>query len=95
MTVDMIMGLVRQVLPAVGMVLVMLGWLEQGAADDLMNKVFVAIGAMMTVGSSIWSMLANTKASILQSVEAMPEVSRIEIRDPDLKRKMGSSPKVR
>ena len=94
MTSDMIMGLLRQVLPAVGMLLVTLGYVDQGTADSLMNEFLLAVGALLTLAGSAWALQANTKASILQSAADMPEVRSIELKDADLKRKLSSSRKV-
>jgi hypothetical protein len=84
MTMDMAMGLVRQVLPFVGAVAVTLGLVKVDQANELVNQGLAIAGSISTIVGLVWSMKANTKASILQSASNMPEVTQVKVTDPKL-----------
>lgn len=92
MTMDMAMGLVRQVLPFAGAVAVTLGYLKVDQANELVNQGLAIVGSLTTIVSVAWAAQSNTKASILQSANNMPEVTSVKVNDPDLVDKTG--PKV-
>jgi hypothetical protein len=73
---DQLMGLVRQVLPVIGGILVALGWLPEtfiAAIKANMESILAAISALWVAGGAIWAAWANSKTSIVQSVAQMPE----------------------
>lgn len=84
MTLDMAMGLVRQVFPFLGAVAVTMGLLKPEVATSLVDQALVVGGGIITLIGTAWAIKANTKASILQSAEQMPEVHKIEVSDPKL-----------
>lgn len=94
MRMDQLMGLLRQVLPALGMVAVTLGYLDQASADNLINQITVVAGILLTATGSLWSLKANTQASILQSAGEMEDVRVVEVSDEKLASQI-KSPKVR
>lgn len=55
MTQDMIMGVMRALLSAVGGALVAKGIVDEGTSQAL-------IGALMTIGTGVWSIAAKKKA---------------------------------
>jgi hypothetical protein len=90
MTQDQVMGLLRQFLPIVGTLLVAFKVVPSNdAAQTLTADILAAVGAVMALGSFGWTLIANSKSSIIKSASAMPEVNSDKlaaaITDPELK----------
>lgn len=91
MTQDQVMGIVRQVLQAVGMLATMLGFTAlAGEVQGWTPFILAAVGPVMQLGGLIWNIKANTKSSIIASATNMPEVDSSKlaaaIADPTLKK---------
>lgn len=87
LSTDQLMGLLRQVVPVIGGVLVVLGWVPESVVTAIkanMEGILAAVSAIIVAASAIWSAIANSKKSILQSAAQMPEVKRIEVTDANL-----------
>ena len=67
------MGQLRQILPAVGWLLILSGKVTPETWGQFMAVMPPAIGGAMVLGSAGWALFANTRASILKSVAAMKE----------------------
>jgi hypothetical protein len=72
---DQFMGQLRQILPALGWILILTGKVTPETWGTFMSVVPPAIGGLIVLGSAGWALLANTRASILKSVAAMKETS--------------------
>lgn len=77
MTTDQIMALIRQLLPVVGGLAVAFGWLTPDKVSYFTGIVLQVAGPLLIAGSAIWSVVANTKSSIIASTAAMPEVQGV------------------
>lgn len=89
MTADQIMGLLRQILPAIGGLAVALGWLTTDQVSHFTSILMQVGGPVLLAASAIWAVIANSKKSIIASATAMPEVDSKKlasaIDDPALK----------
>lgn len=81
MTQDQIMGLIRQLLPIVGTLLVTFKLMSPESLAGFTDKALLVIGGLMPVISLVWAYFANNKSSILKSAAQMPEVKEIKL-DP-------------
>lgn len=91
MTQDQVMGVVRQVLQAVGMLATMLGFTAlAGEVQGWTPFILAAVGPVMQLAGLLWNIKANTKSSIIASATSMPEVDSTKLAaaivDPDLKK---------
>lgn len=77
MTTDMMLALLRQMLPVLGTLAATLGWIAPEKVAPLVSSILSAIGPIMILGSTVWSVFANTKSSILTSAAQMPEVKEV------------------
>lgn len=84
MSWDQISGLLRQILPFAGGILVALGWFNPDQAQTVITNIAAIIGPISTIIGIVWSIKANTKSAILTSAAAIPEVKRIEVSSQDL-----------
>lgn len=85
MTQDQVTGITRQVLQAAGMMATMLGFTAiAGEVQGWTPTILASIGPIMQLAALAWNVKANTKASIVQSASAMPEVKSMTITDPAL-----------
>ena len=88
MTSDQFMGLVRQAIPLIGGIAVAMGWLTTGQVARTTEIVLQIGGPLFVLWGIIWSYVANSKESIVQSVAAMPETTvegnMVRINDPRL-----------
>lgn len=80
MSKDQIMGLLRQVLPLVGGILVTFGWIKADQAATLMDAIITGAGVITTIGGILLSLKANSKTSILTAAGNMPEVEKVELK---------------
>ena len=86
-TIDQYMGLLRQVIPFIGGLLIAFGanagWVS-GAGTDIL----LVAGPAMTLIGVIWSLVANNNTSIIKAAAKMPETERdgraLIITDPAL-----------
>lgn len=78
MTQDQVMGLLRQLLPAIGALALVLG-VSQTTVSYWTNLILQIAGPISIVVGVIWSLVANSKKSILTSAANMPEVKEITI----------------
>lgn len=81
---DQFMGLMRQLLPVLGTLAVTLGWATQETINTWIALILQIVGPLGIIGGVVWSVIANSKSSILQSAAKMPEVKSITITDPNL-----------
>lgn len=73
MTQDQVLGQVRQILPAIGWVLIFTGKISPETWGAFMAVAPQALGAAFILGSAGWALVANTRNSIMKSVAKMPE----------------------
>lgn len=78
MSQDQLLALLRQVLPILGTLLTVFG-LSSATATAITNTLMSIAGPLMMIASTIWSLFANSKKSILTSAANMPEVKTITI----------------
>ncbi len=78
MSNEQVFALIRQILPVLGGVAVGLGWLTQGQFDGAASIVLQLMGPVMIIASTVWSLVKNTKANLVSTVAAMPEVHSIK-----------------
>jgi hypothetical protein len=81
---DQVAAQLRQFLQIMGTLLTTVGIIKPGIADTWIPIIMQVAGPIMMLASILWSMKANTKASIIQSASAMPEVKSMTITDPAL-----------
>ena len=74
---DQITAQVRQVLTAIGALLVTLGIMSPEAVGSKISFVMTIVGPAMVAASSLWSIQANLKATQIAAVNAMPEVEGV------------------
>lgn len=89
MTQDQLMALARQLIPLLGGIAISLGWLTADQVGYWTGVLMQIAGPALTLFGIIWAFVANSKASIVKSVAAMPETKvsstgKIEILDPKL-----------
>jgi len=77
------MGLLRQLLPVLGTIAMALG-VSAATWNAWTNTILTVAGPIMVLASFIWSVLANSKYSIIQSASKMPEVSGITTNNLEL-----------
>lgn len=86
---DQVTAQLRQFLQIVGTLLTTLGIVKPGIADTWIPLLMQVSGPIMMLSSIGWSMIANSKASIIKSATQMPEVDSKKlaaaIDDPVLK----------
>jgi hypothetical protein len=89
MTQDQLMGLIRQLIPVIGGLLVSIGFLSPETVAKLTGLWAQIGGGLVVVIGGIWAYVANSKASIIKSATAMPEVDSTKLQaaiaDPALK----------
>ena len=94
MTQDQIMSLIRVALQIGGTLATAFGWIAPEKVAVLTSQILSALGPLMIAGGTIWSIISNTKASIIKSASAMPEVNSPllvdAISDPMLKKAAAS-----
>lgn len=81
MSNEQLFGLLRQILPVIGGVLVTLGWAKPASVQLWSDTIMQAIGPAMIIGSAVWSLVSKTKANLVSTVAAMPEVKSVTL-DP-------------
>lgn len=84
MTHDQWMGIIRQILPMIGGLMVALGWMTTDQMNSLVQVIMQIAGPIVTIAGVIWAAIANSKKSILQSAAQMPEVEKIVVNDKPL-----------
>lgn len=82
MTQDQFMGLLRQVLPIVGSLLVTMGWMTPADEMRWITLAMEVAGPGFIIYGVVWTFIANSKKSILTSAANMPEVKNIVL-DPN------------
>lgn len=78
MSNEQIIGLIRQILPVFGGIAVTLGWFTSDQVSAATATILQIAGPVLIVVSSIWSLLSKTKASLVATVAAMPEVNSVK-----------------
>ena len=80
---NQIMSMVRQVLPAVGMLLAMLGFTSNqvGAWLPLIEQI---AGVLAILGSGVWSWLTHSKTATIAAAAKVSEVKAMTVSDPKL-----------
>lgn len=73
MTQDQVLGQVRQILPAIGWVLIFTGKISPETWGAFMAVAPQALGGLLVLGSAAWALFANTRTSIMKSIAKMPE----------------------
>lgn len=85
---NQIMGILRQLLPALGAVAVTLGWVTQEQLGQVTAIILELAGPIMLIAGWALSLKANTKTSIIKAAAGMTETSVtgniIKIDDPAL-----------
>ncbi len=87
-TIDQYMGLLRQLLPALGGFAVALGWVPAEVMNTKVTWILSVLGPAMILTGGIWSMFANNKTSIIKAAAKLPETKvedgKIIVNDPAL-----------
>lgn len=76
---DQVVAQLRLLLPALGSMAIMLGIMSPDLVGKWTTLILTAIGPAMIIGGMIWSLIANSKKSIITSVANMPEVQKIKL----------------
>lgn len=71
MSQEQIMGLLRQILPVLGTLLVSLGVVKQGTWDSFFTLILTIAGPLMIVASAVWSTVDKTQAALVAKVDAL------------------------
>lgn len=66
-SVDQIVAQLRILIPVVGTLVSALGWATADHVGPVVSNLLLAIGPISYVVSSVWSLYANSRASILAS----------------------------
>ena len=89
---DQWFGLLRQVVPILGGMLVALGWVPESVIISIkanMETILAGVSSIIVAASAVWAAIANSKKSIIASATQMPEVDSQKlaqaIEDPQLK----------
>lgn len=78
MTQDQVLGQLRQLMPAIGWILIATGKVNPAEWASFIDVMIPAAGAAFVLGSAAWALLANSKASIIKSVAQMPETQVVK-----------------
>jgi len=70
---DQVMAQLRQILPAVGWVLIFTGKVSAETWGQFISVALPALGGVFVLSSYAWAVIANTRASIMKSIAKMPE----------------------
>ena len=70
-------GALRILVPAGISAAAAAGWLQAGDASALSAAVPAAASTVLTLGAVIWSIYVHSKAAVIASVAAMPEVKAV------------------
>lgn len=84
MTTDQIMGILRVLLQVLGTLATAFGWIAPDKVASLTAQILAVAGPISVLAGTIWSVIANTKSSIIQSASKMPEVTGITTTDATL-----------
>ena len=64
---DQIMGQLRIIIPAVGTIITAVGLAKPSAVGDTVAALLTAVGPIAYLITAIWSLVANSRASIMAS----------------------------
>ena len=86
---DQISGVVQRLLMFGGGIAVGKGWIS----NELMIQI---VGAIISIGGVLWGVKSNTSTALVQSVEALPETSRVIMKATEQGQKVAAAtgPKV-
>lgn len=73
MNQDQVLSIARQVLMIVGSLAIALGWISADKVGELSANILAALGPMMVLGSSVWSLIAHTQANTITSAASMTD----------------------
>lgn len=79
MNQEQTLALLRQLLPVLGGIAMTFGWLTSDQVAKGTATILQIAGPAMIVGSTIWTLFHNTKASLVTTVAAMPEVQIVKL----------------
>lgn len=89
MNSEQVMSMVRLTLSVLGTIAGTLGWAAPETISTITAQVLAAVGPLMLLGGTIWSMIAHTKTSLIEKTSSLPEVNSNKlaaaIEDPALK----------
>lgn len=68
---EQVLGLLRQILPIIGTLLVSLGLMKPETVGNFTSTILTIAGPVMIVISAIWSLIDKTKTSMVAKVDAM------------------------
>jgi len=66
-SIDQVSGQLRVLIPALGTIVTTAGWISADKVGPIVSNALIAIGPIMFIGASIWSLVANSRRSILAS----------------------------
>lgn len=66
-TQDQVMGQLRLLIPAVGMIVSAVGIAAPDKVSVVVSQLMICVGPLVLIGTSIWSLFANSRASIMAS----------------------------
>lgn len=85
MTNDQLMGIVRQIVPILGTLATSFGWLSATQVTGITSIVYQIAGPALLLVGIVWSLIANSKTSILTAAANIPELAKpIEVTDRNL-----------
>ena len=94
---EQVMSLLRQLLPALGTVAVLLGWVTPDAVAPWVAVTLSIAGPVMIIAGWVWSLFKHTQTQTLKAAAALPEVTivgnTIVINDPALAQAIRDMPK--
>jgi hypothetical protein len=64
---DQLVAQLRILIPIIGTVISSIGWVSAEQMGPIVSNLLLAIGPIAYVSSSIWSLYANTRSSIMTS----------------------------
>lgn len=73
------LGLLRTMLPAIGMLLTGMGLMKPGDVAAWTDKIMIVAGPVLTAISAVWTLIKNSKTNIVATAAAIPEVKNIAL----------------
>lgn len=68
----------RQILPIVGTLLAVFG-MKSATANAIVDTLMAIVGPITVIVSAVWSLIANTKSSVIAKAAALPEVDKVKL----------------
>ncbi len=66
-SIDQMVAQLRILIPIIGTIVTALGWVSSDHIGPIVSNILIAIGPVSYIGTSVWSFIANSRASIMAS----------------------------